>query len=103
MLHRQQQPHRNKKRSNNRDKKEKSKKYGKKYSYFNVSFGDMAILNGEGKNKDIVIEKNKLHFLKNYYLPVTFTKITNIPFKYVEVKRNKTQIKTLIDNDLHII
>ena len=39
----------------------------------------MAILNGEGKNKDIVIEKNKLHFLKNYYLPVTFTKITNIP------------------------
>ena len=26
-------------------------------------------------------------------------KITNIPFKYVEVKRNKTQIKTLIDND----
>ena len=44
------------------------KKYGKKYSYFNVSFGDMAILNGEGKNKDIVIEKNKLHFLKNYYL-----------------------------------
>lgn len=79
--------------------KEKVKKYGKKYSYFNVSFGDMAILNGEGKNKDIVIEKNKLHFLKNYYLPVTFTKITNIPFKYVEVKRNKTQIKTLIDND----
>ena len=79
--------------------KEKVKKYGKKYSYFNVSFGDMAILNGEGKNKDILIEKNKLHFLRNYYLPVTFTKITNIPFKYVEVKRNKIQIKTLIDND----
>ena len=79
--------------------KEKVKKYGKKYSYFNVSFGDMTILNGEGKNKDILIEKNKLHFLRNYYLPVTFTKITNIPFKYVEVKRNKIQIKTLIDND----
>ena len=39
----------------------------------------MTILNGEGKHKDILIEKNKLHFLRNYYLPVTFTKITNIP------------------------
>ena len=45
------------------------------------------------------MKKINFIFEKLFYLPVTFTKITNIPFKYVEVKRNKTQIKTLIDND----